>query len=176
MFGFRVSEVTAGGDRPRINIRHIRGLAIEANVLQLFVSKSRANGGAGSGADFIARGALVFDGGQLFRANFPVLQGFDDDVEVGHREWGTRDLEDVGAEVGDLLFDIAVGALHDSHDGDERGHSHRQSEHGQQSAQLVSAEGGETLGEIVAYSEHEAREDPISSATLPNTSSVNSKM
>ena len=55
-----------------------------------------------------------------------------------------RDAEDVGAEVGDLLLDVEVGALHQGHHGDQRGDAHGQAEHRQRRAQLVRADRRQT--------------------------------
>ena len=64
--------------------------------------------------------------------NFLVLQSIDDDVEIGDREGCTRDLETVGAQVGDLCPKWRFAPLHDGHDGDQRGHTDRQAQLGSQ--------------------------------------------
>ena len=60
------------------------------------------------------------------------------------------DAEDVGAEVGDLLLDVEVGALHEGHDGDQRGDPHGQAEHRERGAEFVRANGVGREREVVA--------------------------
>jgi len=55
---------------------------------------------------------------------FFVLERFDDDVEIGDCKRSAGYLEHVGAEIGNLAFHVKIRALHDGHDGDERGHTH----------------------------------------------------
>ena len=43
-----------------------------------------------------------------------VLERLDDDAEIVDGERRARDPEDIGAQVGDLLLDVEVGALHDA--------------------------------------------------------------
>ena len=169
MLGFRWTEVAADFDRSRVNIRHIRRLAVESYVLLFFVAESRPNGSAGTGADFSTRGACFGNGSHVVNFNFPVFQRFDDDGEVGDGERCARNLEHVGAEVGNLLFNIEVRALDNGHDRDERGHAHGQSQRCKRSAQLVPAQSFEALREIVADSKHGKK---VSSVTLSNSAKI----
>ena len=61
--------------------------------------------------------------------------------EIGDGERQAAHAEDIGAEVGDLLFDVEVRALHQRHHGDERGDAHDESENGERGAELVGADG-----------------------------------
>ncbi len=129
MLGFRCREVAAKLYGTRVNIRHARRLPVEVHVGHLFVAVSRVHASAGGGANFLASGAGFGNGAHVLELNLLELQRLDDDVEIGHCEGSARDLKDVCAEIGDLLFDVDVCPLHDSHDRDECGHSHRQSQH-----------------------------------------------
>ena len=61
--------------------------------------------------------------------------------EIRQGEGKTADAENVDAQVGDLLLDVKIGALHQGHHGDERGDAHGQAQHGERGTQLVRAEG-----------------------------------
>ncbi len=70
--------------------------------------------------------------------------------EIDHGERCSGDAKNVGSEVGDLLFDVDVRALHDGHHGDQRGDTHGQAEHGQRRTKLVGADGVDGQPQIVA--------------------------
>ena len=61
--------------------------------------------------------------------------------EIGDGERKAADAEDVSDEVGDLLFDVEVRALHQGHHGDERGDAHDESKDGERGAELVGSDG-----------------------------------
>src|ERR1700730_11436274 len=159
MLGFRGREVAAKLYGARVNIRHARRLPVEINVGHLFVAVSRVHASAAGGSNFWASGAAFGNGAHVLKLNLLELQRLDDDVEIGHCEGSARDLKDIGAEIGDLLFNVDVCPLHDGHDRDERGHAHRQPQHGERGAQLVRAQGAEALHKIVARGEHRFGED-----------------
>ena len=62
--------------------------------------------------------------------------------------------EDVGAQVGDLLLDVEVRALHQRHHGHQRSHAHGQPEHRQRRAELVRTEGIDSDPQIVSQAHH----------------------
>src|SRR5215467_2624134 len=134
VFGLGRTEITAQLHGARVDIGHAWRLAVKADVLGLFVGITRPHGGAGGGADFRARRTALGDRAYVFRLDFLVLERLDDDAEVGDGERRAGDLEDVGSEIGDLVFDIEVGTLHDGHYGDQSGHAHGQAEHGERGA------------------------------------------
>src|SRR5215468_5441505 len=154
VFGLGGAEVTAELHGARVDIGHAWRLAVEADVLGLFVGVTRSHGCAGGGADLGARRTALGEGAYVIQLDFLVLERLDDDAEVGDGKRRAGDLEDVGAEIGDFVFDIKVGALHDGHDGNERGHTHGQAEHGERGAQLVSTQGAQGLGKVVRDGEH----------------------
>jgi len=53
-------------------------------------------------------GQASANGAHVLELNLLELQRLDDDVEIGHCEGSARDLKDVCAEIGDLLFDVDV--------------------------------------------------------------------
>ena len=120
-------------------------MAGEADVRHFFVAVSCPDGGTRGGANFLAGAASVGNGAHVVDVYFFELEGFDDDVEIGDGEGRARNLEDIGAEVGDFLLDVEVGALDEGHDGDQRGHAHGEPEHGERGAELVGAQGAEAL-------------------------------
>ena len=61
--------------------------------------------------------------------------------EIGDGEGNAPDAENVGAEIGDLLLDVQVGALHQRHHGDQGSDPHGEAEDGQRRAELVGANG-----------------------------------
>ena len=63
-------------------------------------------------------------GARVVHVQILKLQRLDHFVEIGDHERGFRDLENIGAEPRDFLFHVDVRALHDGHDGDQRGDSH----------------------------------------------------
>ncbi len=142
---FRCREVAAKFDDARVNVRHIRRLPVETHVSHLFVTVSCVHAAAGGGTHLCARRASLGYRAHVVHLNLFVLQRFDDDVEVGHREGCSRDLKDVCAEVGDLLLNIEVRALHDGHHRDQGGHAHRQPQHRKRRAQLMRAQGAQAL-------------------------------
>src|SRR5207244_3753609 len=154
VLSFHSREVAAKLYGARVNIRHARRLPVEVHVGHLFVAVSRVHAAAGGGADLLASGAAFGNGAHVLELNLLELQRLDNDVEIGHREGSARDLKDIGAQVGDLLLDVDVCALHDGHDRDECGHTHRQPQHGERGAQFVRAQGTQALPEIVTESEH----------------------
>ena len=85
--------------------------------------------------------AFLGHGSAIVGSNVLVLESFGDDGEVRHRERGAGDAKDAGAQVGDLLLDVDVGALHDGHDGDQGGDTHRQAEDGEGRAELMGSDG-----------------------------------
>src|SRR5882762_10362573 len=113
MLGFRCREVAAKLYSARVNIRHAWRLPIEIHVRYLFVAVSRVHAAAGRGANLLAGGAAFGDGAHVLELNLLVLERLDDDVEVRHRKRCACDLKHVCGEVGDLLFDVNVGALDD---------------------------------------------------------------
>ena len=149
VLGFRSGEIAPELHRARVNIDHARRLAVEVYVLILFVAESCPHGGAGRGTDLLAIRTTFGDRAYVVQLDLLVLERLDDDVEVRHCKRRARYLEDVGTEIGDLVFHIEIRALYDGHHRDERGHPHRQPKNGQRSAQLVSAQGAEALGEVV---------------------------
>src|SRR5713226_5716877 len=159
VLGFRCREVAAKLYGARVNIRHARRLSVEVHVRHLFVAVSSVHDAAGGGAHVLASGAAFGNGAHVLELNLFELQRLDDDVEIGHCEGSARDLKDVCAKVGDLLFNVDVCPLHDSHDRDERGHTHGQPQHRERGAQLVRAQGAEALHKIVTRGEHRFGED-----------------
>ena len=156
MFGLGRSEIAAQLDRACVNIRHACRLAGEVHVLHLFVAGSCPDRGACSGAHICAGRTSFGDGAHVVELNLFVLERLDDDVEVRHRERRSGDLKNVRAEIGDLLFHIEVRALHDGHDRNEGGHTHRQPKHGERGSQFVSAQRADALRKIVTNGEHGA--------------------
>jgi hypothetical protein len=154
MFGFGGDEVAAGLHRAGVNIGHAGSLAVKTDVLRFLVAITGAHGSAGGGAHFLASGASFGDRAHVVQLNFLVLERFDDDVEIGDGKRSAGDLEHVGAEIGDFVFHVEIRALHDGHYGDERSHTHGETNHGEGRAQFVGAHGAQALREIVLQGEH----------------------
>ena len=151
---FRGGEKSAQRDHARVNIRHRRRLTVKAHVLNLFVPSTRANRGAGGRSNFAAIRAAFGDRAYIVDIDFLVFQGLDDDVKVRHREGRARDLKHIRAQISDFMLHVTVRALDDGHHRNQRGDSHGQPQHGQRRAHLVGAQRAETLGQIIANSQH----------------------
>ena len=154
MFCFGRSEVAATLNGSRVDVDHRGRVPGEADVGDLLVAVASAHGGAGGRPDFFTAGAPVSDRLHVIEFDFAVLEGLDDDVEVSDCERSAGNLKDVRAQVGDLLLHVNVRSLHNRHHGNQRGHAHGESEHGEGGAQLVGAQGAQALGQIVANGEH----------------------
>ncbi len=151
---FEVGEVAAGIDRAGIDDGHRGRVAEEGGVFELAVAEAQRGAARKRGAHHPAMRALEGKSGDVLRIEKAIALRLGDRAEVDHGERQAADAEDVGAEVGDLLLDVDVGALHQGHHGDQGGDTHGQAENGQRSAELMGADriGGE--GEIVSQAEH----------------------
>ncbi len=82
------------------------------------------------------------------------MQCLDDKIEVGDDERGAGYLKNVRAKARNFLLDVNIGALHQSHHGDERGNSHGEPNHRQHGAQLVLAQRFDALAEVIGERQH----------------------
>src|SRR5215472_4362099 len=138
-FSFGRREVTAIVDGSSVDVHHVGGLSIKVDVLGFAVEVARLNASRGGSAcsHFFAGSALFGDCLHIVEFNLPILKCLNDDVEVGYSERSARDLKNICPEVGDLLLDVHVRALHNRHDGDQRRYPHGEAEHRERCSQLV---------------------------------------
>src|SRR6185437_13297822 len=149
-----VGEVAAEFDGAGVDATHGGGEAVDAGVIEFVVGVAESGGAGHGAADGFAMRAGCGHGVHVLGIEVAVSQGFGEEVEIGNGERGARDPEDVGAEVGDLLLDVEVGALDKGHDGDERGHAHDETEHRQRGAELVRADGVDGQYDVVGELDH----------------------
>src|ERR1039457_2395246 len=151
---FRLRKIAARRPRARVDLGHVGRVAVERDVLQVAVAVAYAERAGDRGAHVLAVRTAFRHGLQVLKQNVLVALSADHHREIRDREGQARNTKNVGAEIRDLLFHVAVGALHQSHDGDQRGHPHGEAQPGQRGAQLVSAEGVSRQEDVIAEGQH----------------------
>ena len=150
-----VGEVAAELDRAGVDRRHVGRMAVDAWRPRAGGRRSAADVAAVQGrADQLAVRATVGERLHVVGVEEAVALRLGERDEIGDGERHAADAEDVGAEVGDLLLDIEIRALHQRHHRDQRGDPHRQAEDRQRCAQLVRADGVHRQNDIVPEAHH----------------------
>ena len=145
----RIREVAALQHRAGIDIRHIRRMPVDIHIREFVVPIPHFGCRAARRSDRFAVDALILHRLPVVELDVLVLQRFDDHVEVGGSKRGACNLEDVCAEVRNLLLHVEVRSLHNRHDRDQGRHAHREAHNGQDGAKLVRLQRGDTLRTVV---------------------------
>ena len=151
---FAGREVAPEVQRARVDIDHVGRVADDGGVVGLLVLVLHRERAAGRRAHFLAGLAQLGHRAVVGDIDVLVLQRLHDDREIDHRERSLGDAENVGAEVGDLLLDIEIRALHQRHHGDQGGDAHGQAEHRQRRPELVRTDGVDRQPQIVLDPDH----------------------
>ena len=152
-----LGEVAPQLDRSGVDIRHGGRVAVHGGVVEFVVLVAERGAAADGGAHHLATAAALGERLHVLGVKIAVALRFGEDREIGHHKGQARNAKDVGAQVGDLLFDVDIGALHQGHDGDESGDPHGQPEHRERGAQFVGADGVYRQRQIVGQANHVIR-------------------
>ncbi|MGA2770244.1 MAG: hypothetical protein ABSG26_05460 [Bryobacteraceae bacterium] len=151
---FHLGEVAPQLDRSGVDVRHAGRVAVHGGVVELVVLVAQRRAAADGGAHHLALAAALGERLHVLGVKKAVAQRLGEDREIGDHKGYARNAKDVGAEVGDLLFDVEIGALDQRHHGDEGGDPHGQPEHRERGAQFVGADGVRRQRQVVGHANH----------------------
>ena len=127
-------------------------MVVSSVCLSLVLHRKRVAGGC---AHLFAGLAQIGHRAVVGGIDILVFQRLHHHGEIHHRERRLGQAEDVGAQIGDLLLDVEIRALHHGHHGDQSGHPHGQAEHRQGCPELVGNKSVDGNPQVISKAHHE---------------------